>query len=74
MPRYTRQGAVEDYLALYPEVAKRWTNRCVACGRVGYKPEMPDEARGAHFLKRELEELVTDDLSQCEVCAAALRP
>ena len=30
----------DDYLATYPRFLK-WMNQCVACGRKGYKPEMP---------------------------------
>jgi hypothetical protein len=73
VPRYTRQTAVEDYLKPYPKIADRWINRCVACGCVGYKPDMPDEARRAHFLKHELAPLPLDDLGRCDNCAATNR-
>ena len=71
MPKYTRRTGVEDYLTLYPDIADRWVNRCLACGRVGFKPEMPDGARGAHFLKTEIEPLSLNDRGMCRVCAAA---
>jgi len=71
VPKYTRRTGVDDYLTLYPDIAERWLNRCLACGRVGFKPEMPDEARGAHFLKREVEPLSLDVRGLCDVCAEA---
>jgi hypothetical protein len=71
VPKYTRRTAVEDYLTLYPDIAERWVNRCLGCGRVGFKPEMPDDARGAHFLKTEVEPLSLDERGLCDVCAVA---
>ena len=70
MPKYTRKTAVDDYLSLYPEIEERWVNRCIACGRVGYRPEMPDDAPGAHYLKREIEPLTTDQRGLCDVCVS----
>jgi hypothetical protein len=71
VPKYTRRTGVEDYLTQYPDIAEGWVNRCIACGRVGFKPEMPDEARGAHFLKKEMEPLPLDHRGLCDVCAVA---
>lgn len=69
MPKYTRRTAVQDYLTLYPDIAERWVNRCQACGRVGFKPEMPDDAGGAHYLKREIAPLELDVRGLCDVCS-----
>ena len=53
---------------MYPDIEKRWVNRCVACGSIGYRPEMPDTARGARQLKRELRPLPLNALGFCDVC------
>jgi hypothetical protein len=37
-----KREAGKKYLAVFPKM-ERWINRCVACQRVGYKPEMPDQ-------------------------------
>jgi len=59
------------YLAMYPDL-QRWMNVCVACGREGYKPEMPENiyphfSVGAQNLREMFRPLdVVDGL--CEVC------
>jgi hypothetical protein len=71
VPRYTRKPEIADYLAMFPEVEERWINRCIACGRIGYKPGMPDKAKGARTVKHDLQPLALDEVGFCEVCAAA---
>jgi hypothetical protein len=71
MPRYSRKSDIDDYLAMFPEVESRWVNRCAACGRRGYKPETPDEAKGAYRIKHDLQPLALDHAGLCEVCASA---
>jgi hypothetical protein len=72
MPRYTRKPEIDDYLAMFPEVESRWVNRCTACGSRGYKPETPNDAKGAHRVKRDLQPLPLNDVGCCEECARVL--
>jgi hypothetical protein len=62
------------YLQMYPQLW-RWMNRCVCCGHVGYKPELPPRLRmtaAANNLRRMYPELWVDDQGSCEQCAQSL--
>ncbi len=65
----------DSYLRLHGEAARPWLNRCVTCGHVGYKPEMP-ESLGVSVLPRYLRRYYApqplDDRGMCQQCAAAL--
>jgi hypothetical protein len=67
----------EEYLAQYPKLL-RWMNRCVACQRVGYKPDMPDQIY-RHFsvsaanIRQYFAPLDVDSDGLCEQCRAAKR-
>ena len=65
-----------DYMQSHSKVTRRWLNECVACHRVGYKPELPQELPGtvlAQNIQREFEPLALDDAGLCEQCADAAR-
>ena len=65
------------YLSMYPDL-HRWLNACVACGRRGYKPDLPENIY-PHFnvaatnLRAMFEELAVDENGMCSVCADASR-
>ena len=62
------------YLRDYPQLRK-WMNQCVACQRLGYKPEMPDEITpgfGAKNLRRYFAELEVNEVGLCSQCASAI--
>lgn len=65
------KSETDQYLAVYPDL-QRWMNVCAACGREGYKPEMPENIYphfnvGAQNLRAMFRPLdVVDGL--CEVC------
>ena len=62
----------DDYLAKYPRFLK-WMNQCVACGRKGYKPEMPpndDPKFTGQNLRSYFEPLAVNDVNLCTQCAA----
>ena len=69
---------------MYPDLAKRWVNRCLICGATGYKPELPDVLKrrmrkasdavptataAARNLRELLPPLPVDALGRCEACA-----
>ncbi len=61
------------YLQDYPKLWK-WVNRCVICGRLGYKPEMlTAESRpaGASNIRRYFPLMAVDESGKCDQCAAA---
>ena len=65
----------DQYLAMYPKL-HRWMNRCVACQRLGYKPELPDQiyrwpSAHASNLRRYFPALEVDAESLCEQCRVA---
>jgi hypothetical protein len=62
----------EEYLAMYPFM-ERWMNRCIACQRLGYKPEMPDLVRSwpsahADYIRSYFSPLEVDADGFCEQC------
>lgn len=62
----------DNYLATYPRFLK-WMNQCGACGRKGYKPEMPpndDPKFSGQNLRSYFEPLPVNDISLCAQCAA----
>jgi len=69
-------GDGESYLASFPKL-NRWINRCVACGRVGHKPELPEHVGQPHFnlgastLRRLFEPLEVDENGVCDQCQLA---
>ena len=62
------------YLNLYPVETGRWMNRCVACRRLGHKPEMPERIPPgfvAEKLRSLFQPLPLNERGLCEMCAAA---
>lgn len=62
------------YLRQYPRLRK-WINQCIACQRVGHKPELPEnlgETVAASNLRRFFPALALNEIGLCEQCAAAL--
>ena len=72
----------QDRYAADPQY-RRWLNQCVACGRIGFKPELPERTTarlrlGSDFadfktgigqtIRAAFEELAVDDCGLCEVC------
>lgn len=60
------------YLQDYPRLRK-WINQCVACQRLGYKPEMSNH-RAADNIRKYFSELGLDAAGMCNQCAAAFKP
>ena len=63
----------EDYLRSYPKLEK-WMNRCVSCGHVGHKPQLPErigEGMAAQNLRSFFPPLMLNADGQCEQCAKA---
>lgn len=61
------------YLQDYPKLWK-WMNRCVSCGHLGHKPEMPESipnSTAPQNLRRFFPELALNDHGQCDQCAEA---
>lgn len=57
------------YLDMYPGLRK-WTNQCVTCQRLGYRPELPEEHVAANNLRSFFPELALNDQGLCDQCAA----
>jgi hypothetical protein len=62
---------------------RRWLNQCVACGRIGYKPELPARTTArlrlgaefsdfptgiGHTIRSTFEPLPVDSSGLCDVC------
>jgi hypothetical protein len=63
------------YLKMYPKQTQRWMNRCGACQRLGYKPEMPEDITPgclAQNLRSYFEPLLVNEIGLCPMCAATL--
>ena len=63
------------YLQDYPRLRK-WINQCVACQRLGYRPDMPKDLGpgvAAQNLRRFFPEMDVNAAGLCEQCAAASR-
>ena len=65
----------EKYLKMYPEL-DRWMNRCIACQRIGYKPEMPKQisrpgSAAARNIRKYFSPLEIDGDGLCEQCRDA---
>jgi hypothetical protein len=63
------------YLRTYPQLRK-WVNQCVACQRLGYKPEMPEQITpgvAAKTIRRFFPEMEVNNVGLCEQCAIATR-
>ena len=58
------------YLDTYPWLGK-WINQCVACQRLGYRPELPEKHVAARNLRSYFPELALNDQGLCDQCAAA---
>ena len=61
------------YLQAYGHLAA-WINRCVACQRLGHKPELPDQlgkGRGAQNLRHYFPEMAVNELGLCDQCAGS---
>jgi hypothetical protein len=62
-----------SYLQMYPKLWK-WMNRCLSCGHLGHKPELPQILGitvAARNLRRYFPELALDENGLCAQCAAA---
>ncbi len=62
---------------MYPKL-HRWMNQCVACQRLGHKPELPDQiypwpTAASSNLRKYFSELEVDNDGICEQCRAAQR-
>jgi hypothetical protein len=60
-----------SYLQMYPELWN-WMNRCLSCGHLGHKPELPKKLGigvAAHHLRRYFPELALDENGLCPQCA-----
>jgi hypothetical protein len=63
------------YLEMYPDRTEPWMNRCRACQRIGYKPELPENIPPgivAQNLRMYFRPLALDDRGLCEMCAESL--
>jgi hypothetical protein len=61
------------YLRTYPRLAA-WINRCVACQRLGHKPELPDQlgkGRAAQNLRQYFPEMAVNERGLCDQCAGS---
>lgn len=71
MTKHKNEGLL--YLRGYPQLRK-WINQCVACQRLGYKPEMPQQIGvgvAAKNLRRFFPEMGINEAGLCEQCASA---
>ncbi len=74
---YYRPSEGDNYLIKYPKL-RRWVNTCSACGRVGYRPDMPKQIAGSHInvaaqtLRRIYAPLSVDENGLCEQCRSAV--
>jgi hypothetical protein len=64
-----------DYLRRFPKLWK-WMNRCAVCGRLGHKPDLPQQIGPeknpfASVLRRFFTPLDLNEVGVCEQCAAA---
>lgn len=55
---------------------ERWINQCIACGRQGYKPDMPDqiypwESLHATNIKKYYPPMQVNEYGLCDQCSAA---
>jgi hypothetical protein len=60
------------FLQLNPQVRK-WLNRCILCGAVGYKPHMPariGRGMGAYNVRRRFRQLSVNRQGICSECAS----
>ena len=75
----------DAYLKLHPRETARWMNTCAACGRRGYKPEMPRvittrlgreeiQTALATHVRNNFEQLALNDADLCDQCAELLPP
>lgn len=68
---------------------RRWLNQCVACGRIGFKPELPrrttarlrlgtdfaDFTTGiGHFTRATFDPLPVDESGLCDICRNIIPP
>jgi hypothetical protein len=63
------------YLQDYPRLRK-WINQCVACHRIGHRPDMPKQIGpgvAAQNLRRYFPKMAVDAAGLCEQCAASIR-
>ena len=67
-----------SYLEQYPQLNK-WINRCICCGSIGYKPNLPEsltanssrgeyKTAGATNLRKYFQPFTVNELSICEIC------
>ena len=72
MKRSYRHNEGEAYLAQYPRL-RRWIHQCVACQRVGYRSDLPEQigiSVAAQNIRRYFEQLDLDDRGFCEECGS----
>jgi len=77
----TNRGMTGDeYIAQFPREAARWMNTCAACGRKGYRPELPEvitrgtiETALADNLRALFKPLSVNEHGLCQTCAETLR-
>ena len=77
-----RKQESQQILAADPAY-RRWLNECAACGRIGYKPELPDRTTTrlrlgsdfadfvtgiGHTIRTSFEPLPVDERGLCDVC------
>jgi len=71
-----QRDAAERYLDQYPKLRK-WVRICVACGKAGHSPEMPEQRfplyRGYYHVRRYFPEAFElDRHGRCPVCSDAV--
>lgn len=60
------------YVKQYPAKTNKWLNECLACGSIGYKPEMPEKIHPgllAENLRSLFTLLAVNEISLCENCS-----
>lgn len=61
----------EEYLKLYPKLAKKWIVQCVGCQKKGFRPEMPLSSLNSfsfRTLRQYFEKLELNTVGLCSSC------
>ncbi len=65
-----------EQLAITSPSVRRWVHQCGGCGRVGVKPDAPEQftrdGRRASRLRAHIGVLQLDERGMCELCARLL--